>query len=344
MDLICGFRLQPEGCGCRDYLETSVACVSHISSSSSALTAAVAAQPQPARSCSTTCASSTAPAAHRSRTAASSCRASASPPSARAATVAAPANAERIDLAGKTVIPGLIDLHFHIENDPRLALRQLSHGVTSFRDPGQWDEKFVELRRMIAADRLPGPAHLHRRPAHRRRAPGLSRRRGRRARRRGGAAACAETQRRRRARRRSRSTSVCRWPARGRSSTSATRAAMPCTAHLEILDARELIRPRSARRRAHHLARRRAWCRGSSAKRIARRCCADNDARRDGRYAHVRAARPRRSRGRGALRGAASSGGRGSIPRSPCSSGAPTRRPTASRRERGGGRGGGLRT
>lgn len=69
----------------------------------------------------------------------------------------APADAEKIDLAGRTAIPGLIDLHFHIENDPKMALRQLSHGVTAFRDPGQWDEKFVELRRMIAADRLPGP-------------------------------------------------------------------------------------------------------------------------------------------------------------------------------------------
>jgi imidazolonepropionase-like amidohydrolase len=68
-----------------------------------------------------------------------------------------PADAEHVDLAGRTVVPGLIDLHFHIENDPKLALRQLSHGVTAFRDPGQWDEKFVELRRMIAADHLPGP-------------------------------------------------------------------------------------------------------------------------------------------------------------------------------------------
>jgi imidazolonepropionase-like amidohydrolase len=71
--------------------------------------------------------------------------------------VSIPSDAERIDLAGQTVIPGLIDLHFHIENDPKLALRQLSHGVTSFRDPGQWDDKFVELRRMIAADGLAGP-------------------------------------------------------------------------------------------------------------------------------------------------------------------------------------------
>src|SRR5262245_16180746 len=51
----------------------------------------------------------------------------------------APPDAERLDLSGRTIIPGLIDLHFHIEDDPRLALRQLSHGVTTFRDPGQWN-------------------------------------------------------------------------------------------------------------------------------------------------------------------------------------------------------------
>jgi imidazolonepropionase-like amidohydrolase len=69
----------------------------------------------------------------------------------------APSGSEHVDLTGKTVIPGLIDLHFHIENDPRMALRQLANGITSFRDPGQWNEKFVELRRMVAADGLPGP-------------------------------------------------------------------------------------------------------------------------------------------------------------------------------------------
>jgi imidazolonepropionase-like amidohydrolase len=71
--------------------------------------------------------------------------------------VAVPEGAERLDLAGRTVMPGLIDVHFHIENDPKMALRQLSHGVTAFRDPGQWEEKFEGLRKMIAADRLPGP-------------------------------------------------------------------------------------------------------------------------------------------------------------------------------------------
>jgi imidazolonepropionase-like amidohydrolase len=68
-----------------------------------------------------------------------------------------PAQADVVDLTGRTIIPGLIDLHFHIENDPKLALRQLSHGVTAFRDPGQWNERFDPLRRMIADDHLPGP-------------------------------------------------------------------------------------------------------------------------------------------------------------------------------------------
>jgi imidazolonepropionase-like amidohydrolase len=71
--------------------------------------------------------------------------------------VATPPGADIVDVDGRTVIPGLIDLHFHIENDPKMALRQLSHGITAFRDPGQWNEKFTELRRMIADDGLPGP-------------------------------------------------------------------------------------------------------------------------------------------------------------------------------------------
>jgi imidazolonepropionase-like amidohydrolase len=74
-----------------------------------------------------------------------------------AGTVALPADADRLDLSGRTIVPGLIDLHFHIENDPKLALRQLSHGVTAFRDPGQWNEKFEGLRRMIASEQIPGP-------------------------------------------------------------------------------------------------------------------------------------------------------------------------------------------
>jgi imidazolonepropionase-like amidohydrolase len=71
-----------------------------------------------------------------------------------------PAGAARIDVGDGTVLPGLIDLHYHVEDDPKLALRQLANGVTAFRDPGQWMERFEGLKAMIAADRLPGP-RLH---------------------------------------------------------------------------------------------------------------------------------------------------------------------------------------
>ena len=68
----------------------------------------------------------------------------------------APADHERVDLGGLTVMPGLVDCHFHIENEPKMGLRQLANGVTAFRDPGQWIQSFDELKRMLAADGLTG--------------------------------------------------------------------------------------------------------------------------------------------------------------------------------------------
>jgi len=75
----------------------------------------------------------------------------------REAAPAVPPDAARIDLAGRVVMPGLIDLHYHIERDPKLALRQLANGVTSFRDPGQWIDQFDPLKAILRDEHLPGP-------------------------------------------------------------------------------------------------------------------------------------------------------------------------------------------
>lgn len=74
-----------------------------------------------------------------------------------ASAVPVPAGAAVTRLPDCTLLPGLIDLHFHIEEDPALALRQLAHGITAYRDPGEWTEMHESLRARIAAEGLPGP-------------------------------------------------------------------------------------------------------------------------------------------------------------------------------------------
>ena len=156
-----------------------------------------------------------------------------------AAATAIPSGAETVDLSGRTVMPGLIDSHFHIENDPKLALRQLSHGVTAFRDPGQWDEKFDELRRMIAEDGIPGPRifttgpHIDgERPAY----PADS-----------VVARDAEEARRHAEASVARGASALKiyyrlpWASAKAVIDVCEARRIPCTAHLELLDARELI-------------------------------------------------------------------------------------------------------
>ena len=49
-----------------------------------------------------------------------------------------PNGAEIVDAKGLTLVPGLIDSHFHIEADDGLPALYLTHGITSVRDPGQW--------------------------------------------------------------------------------------------------------------------------------------------------------------------------------------------------------------
>jgi imidazolonepropionase-like amidohydrolase len=196
-------------------------------------------------------------------------------------TVPAPAGAERIDLSGQTLVPGLIDLHFHIEDDPKLALRQLSHGVTSFRDPGQWNENFDGLREMVAADNLPGPRmfitgpHIDgERPAYPAdavvaRDADEARRLAERAVRQGAAAlkiyfrlpfASAKAV-----------IDVC--VARG----------IPCTAHLEVLDARELFEA-GLHGLEHITSLGMSLMPPLEAEKYRQAVLANNDARRDGRY------------------------------------------------------------
>jgi imidazolonepropionase-like amidohydrolase len=67
--------------------------------------------------------------------------------------IAIPSGAEVFDAAGLTLVPGLMDSHFHIERDYELPRLYLAHGVTSIRDPGQW----LEIYEPIKSSALPQP-------------------------------------------------------------------------------------------------------------------------------------------------------------------------------------------
>ena len=199
----------------------------------------------------------------------------------RRASVAAPADAEVVDLSGRTVLPGLIDLHFHIENDPKLALRQLSHGVTSFRDPGQWEEKFVELRRMIADDHLTAPRIFTAGPHIDGEHPAYP----------ADAVVARDPEEARRFAERNLDQGASSLKIYFRLPFASARAVIevcnarhvPCTAHLEITDARELLL--AGLQGVEHI----TSLGPSLLPRVQReayrqRVLADNDARRDGRY------------------------------------------------------------
>lgn len=64
--------------------------------------------------------------------------------------VKVPNGAEVVDAKGLTLVPGLIDSHFHIDGDDPLPALYLSHGVTSVRDPGQWIEAYDAARKATA--------------------------------------------------------------------------------------------------------------------------------------------------------------------------------------------------
>jgi imidazolonepropionase-like amidohydrolase len=195
--------------------------------------------------------------------------------------VAIPADAERVDLSGSTVLPGLIDLHFHVENDPKLALRQLSNGVTAFRDPGQWEEKFEGLRRMIAAEQLPGPRIFTAGPHIDGEHPAYP----------ADAVVARDPEEARRLAERNIQQGASALKIYFRLPLASARAVIevceargvPCTAHLEVLDARELLA--SGLHGLEHVT-----SLGMSllprieAEAYRQAVLADNDARRDGRY------------------------------------------------------------
>lgn len=92
----------------------------------------------------------------------------------------APDGAELIDLSDKTVMPGLIDLHVHLDGDPGTdfrdgavmtdewatligavnAERTLRAGFTTVRDLGSAPQSLFALRRATEAGMLPGPRIL----------------------------------------------------------------------------------------------------------------------------------------------------------------------------------------
>ncbi|GGB16959.1 Xaa-Pro dipeptidase [Sphingomonas metalli] len=88
-----------------------------------------------------------------------------------------PADAERIDLPGKTLLPGLIDMHVHLDADARIsgyrtfdytdsfwqavgvanARSMLRAGFTTVRNVGSSDYNDVGLKQAVEAGYIPGP-------------------------------------------------------------------------------------------------------------------------------------------------------------------------------------------
>ena len=66
------------------------------------------------------------------------------------ASTSLPLDAVSVNARGLTLLPGLIDAHFHLDGDDSLPARYLEHGVTSVRDPGAWIEAYDNARRSPA--------------------------------------------------------------------------------------------------------------------------------------------------------------------------------------------------
>lgn len=58
-----------------------------------------------------------------------------------------PEGAEIVNAEGMTLMPGLIDAHFHLDNQSRFPGLFLQKGITSLRDPGAWIETYEAARK-----------------------------------------------------------------------------------------------------------------------------------------------------------------------------------------------------
>ena len=63
--------------------------------------------------------------------------------------------AQTIDGSGHTLLPGLYDMHGHVDEDS--GLLHLAAGVTSARDPASKNDKLAQLRGRVDAGMIPGP-------------------------------------------------------------------------------------------------------------------------------------------------------------------------------------------
>ncbi|MGH2378062.1 MAG: amidohydrolase family protein [Candidatus Limnocylindria bacterium] len=72
------------------------------------------------------------------------------------ASVPLPLNAEVLDASGRTLLPGLIDVHVHDASDANMEL-YVRRGVTAIRFAGGQQRALLELRGRIQRGEIPGP-------------------------------------------------------------------------------------------------------------------------------------------------------------------------------------------